>query len=159
MQQPYSWVDVPETSGKIVMAQMPGLGESSLDDFLDILEAIQPAAIICLASREAVSEKSPAYAAALEAGTLPVPVHECPLTGRGVPVDREQFDELVRVVADGVKEGKTYWVHSGGGKGHTGLYVACVFKTVGMDELTVGDLVEPDEPESDAQIEFLALYE
>lgn len=159
MQQPYEWVDVPETSGKMVMARMPGQDEGSVDSFLEILEAIQPAAIVCLASRDVIGEKSPAYAEALEADTLPVPVLECPLTRGGLPVDRQRFDALVRDVVDGVVAGKTYWVHAAGGTGHTGLFVGCVLKSVGVDELTVGDLLGPDEPVSDAQIEFLALYE
>jgi protein-tyrosine phosphatase len=89
-------------------------------------------AIVCLAAPDEVRAKSPSYAAALHAKTVPCSVEPFPISDYGVPGDREAFWSLAAKIATQLKGGRRVLIHCGAGIGRTGTLATCVLLGLGQ---------------------------
>jgi len=73
-------------SGKLWLTAMPGRFKS-LEKFLGWCRGVSVDQIVCTVHEEEIAEKSPEYAAELEAGTFSLPVEQFSIPDYGVPKD------------------------------------------------------------------------
>jgi len=88
-------------------------------------------AIVCLAEKDEVQEKSSEYARALEAGTVPCLVLPFEIPDRSVPEDRDAFWTLAGDVAKRLQSGEAVLIHCAGGVGRTAMLAVCVLLALG----------------------------
>jgi protein-tyrosine phosphatase len=88
-------------------------------------------AIVCLAEKDELQEKSSEYAQALEAGTVPCSVLLFEIPDRGVPEDRDSFWALAGNVAKQLQSGEAVLIHCAGGVGRTATLAICVLLALG----------------------------
>jgi len=88
--------------GKLWLTSMPGRFER-LEEFLGWCRGVSVDEIVCLVDSEEIAEKSPEYGAALEAGTLPFPVEQFPISDCGVPKDVGGLVDLARRLSSQVQ--------------------------------------------------------
>jgi protein-tyrosine phosphatase len=88
-------------------------------------------AIVCLAERAELHEKSFEYARALEAGTVPCLVLPFEIPDRGAPADRDAFCALAGDIAKRLQSGETVLIHCAGGVGRTAMLAVCVLLALG----------------------------
>lgn len=112
--------------------------------------------VVCLTSDEEIKKKSPAYAAALQAGVawqqtaFPIPDY-------GVPADPAAFWAHTAAVAEALKAGERILLHCGAGIGRTGMYAVAVARQLGLPLTTAFQVVrraksEPERPEQVALV-------
>jgi len=124
-------VELPaQVSGCLLLHSMPGRYEA-LESVWSRLRAEAVSAMICLAERSELSEKSREYALALENGTAPCPVRVCEIADRGAPEDRDGFWQLAREVAARLRAGDAVLIHCAGGVGRTAMLANCVLLALG----------------------------
>ena len=124
-------VRLPEgVGGRLWLAAMPGRGEPVERTWAD-LRREDVRVIVCLAEREELCAKSPAYAAALETHAVPCAVESFPVADFGVPDDREAFWALAAGLGRRLTEGERAMIHCGAGVGRTGMLAACVLLALG----------------------------
>jgi len=123
-------------AGRLWLSPMPGRSShwSSLEEALRRYREIAADILVCLAEEGETREKSPAYAAALEAGDFPLPRFLHPIEDRRPPADPEAFDAFVEKLAAELRRGRRIVVHCGAGRGRSGLLAACVLARLGLDE-------------------------
>ena len=112
-----------------------------LGDFCSTAEAIESvwnqvrketvSAIVCLAEKDEIHEKSAQYAQALEAGTVPCVVLPFEVPDRGAPPDRDAFWLLAGNVAKRLQSGEAVLIHCAGGVGRTATLAVCVLLALG----------------------------
>ena len=108
-----------DVAGGLWLHSMPGRHEPLEEAWEEVrIHSIQ--AIVCLAATEEVRAKSPLYAAALDAKTVPCSVEPFPIRDFGVPSDREAFWSLALRIATQLKAGGRVLIHCGAGIGRTG---------------------------------------
>jgi protein-tyrosine phosphatase len=124
-------VDLPaRVPGKLLLHSMPGRYEAIEGVWNQVRnEAIR--AIVCLAEKDELHEKSSEYARALEAGTVPCSVLPFAIPDRGVPEDRDAFWALARDVAKRLQSGEAVLIHCAGGVGRTATLAVCVLLALG----------------------------
>jgi protein-tyrosine phosphatase len=88
-------------------------------------------AIVCLAEKDELQEKSCEYARALEAGTVPCWVLHFEIPDRGAPENRDGFWALARDVAKRLQSGEAVLIHCAGGVGRTATLAVCVLLALG----------------------------
>ena len=88
-------------------------------------------AIVCLAEKDELQEKSSEYAQALEAGTVPCLVLPFEIPDRGAPEDRDAFWTLAGDVAKRLQSGEAVLIHCAGGIGRTATLAICVLLALG----------------------------
>jgi protein-tyrosine phosphatase len=88
-------------------------------------------AIVCLAEKDEIHEKSSEYARALEAGTVPCSVLRFEIPDRGAPGDRDAFWALAGDVAKRLQSGEVVLIHCAGGVGRTATLAISVLLALG----------------------------
>ena len=120
-------------AGRLWLHSMPGRQEPLEQAWAQIrINDVQT--IVCLVTRAEVRGKSPEYAAALDAKTVPCDVEMFPIPDFGVPDDRETFWAFARRIAGRLEAGRRVLVHCGAGIGRTGTLATCVLLGLGETE-------------------------
>jgi protein-tyrosine phosphatase len=88
-------------------------------------------AIVCLAEKDEIHQKSFEYARALEAGTVPCSVLHFEIPDRGAPEDRDAFWALAGEVAKRLQSGESVLIHCAGGVGRTATLAISVLLALG----------------------------
>jgi len=124
-------VDLPlRVRGNLLLHSMPGRYET-LESVWNQVRKEAVRAIVCLAERDELHEKSCEYARALEAGAVPCLVLPFEIPDRGAPADRDAFWALAGDVAKRLRSGETVLIHCAGGVGRTAMLAVCVLLALG----------------------------
>ena len=118
--------------GRLLLHSMPGRYEA-LEHVWNQVRKSAVDAIVCLAEKDEVHEKSSQYALALATGTVPCLVLTCEIPDRGAPADRDGFWQLAGAVAKRLQSGETVLIHCAGGVGRTALLAICVLLALGQE--------------------------
>jgi len=124
-------VDLPAgVPGRLLLHSMPGRYEAIGSVWHQVRnEAVR--AIVCLAEKDDIHQKSFEYARALEAGTVPCSVLHFEIPDRGAPEDREAFWALAGDVAKRLQSGESVLIHCAGGVGRTATLAISVLLALG----------------------------
>ena len=124
-------VDLPnQVAGRLLLHSMPGRYEAIESVWTQVKnEAVH--AIVCLAEKDELHEKSSEYAQALEAGTVPCLVLSFEIPDRGAAQDRDAFWALAGDVAKRLQSGEAVLIHCAGGVGRTATLAVCVLLALG----------------------------
>jgi len=124
-------VDLPaEVSGRLLLHSMPGRYEAIESVWHRVRnEAVR--AIVCLAEKDEIHEKSFEYAQAIAAGTVPCLVLPFEILDRGAPEDRDAFWALAGDVAKRLQSGEAVLIHCAGGVGRTATLAIAVLLALG----------------------------
>jgi len=99
-------VDLPaRIPGRLLLHSMPGRYEA-IESVWHQVRSETIGAIVCLAEKDEIHEKSSEYARALEAGTVPCSVLPFEIPDRGAPEDRRAFWVLAGDEAIAVRGGR-----------------------------------------------------
>jgi protein-tyrosine phosphatase len=124
-------VDLPaRIPGRLLLHSMPGRYEA-IESVWHQIERETVGAIVCLAEKEEIDEKSFEYARALEAGIVPCPVLSFEIPDRGAPEDRRAFWALAGDVAKRLQSGEAVLIHCAGGVGRTATFAISVLLALG----------------------------
>ena len=124
-------VDLPaRIPGRLLLHSMPGRYEA-IETVWHQIERETVGAIVCLAEKEEIHEKSFEYARALEAGIVPCSVLHFEIPDRGAPEDRRAFWTLAGNVAQRLQSGEAVLIHCAGGVGRTATFAICVLLALG----------------------------
>lgn len=124
-------VDLPaRVPGRLLLHSMPGRYEAIESVWTQVRnEAVR--AIVCLAEKDELQEKSSEYLQALEAGTVPCLVLAFEIPDRGAPEDRDAFWALAGAVAKRLQSGEAVLIHCAGGVGRTATLAISVLLALG----------------------------
>jgi protein-tyrosine phosphatase len=124
-------VDLPyQVGGKLLLHSMPGRYEPIERVWQQVTkDGIH--AIVCLAERNEIHEKSFEYAQALTTGTVPCPVHHFGIPDRGAADDRKAFWQLAGQMAERLRLGEVLLIHCAGGVGRTATLAIAVLVALG----------------------------
>jgi len=136
---------------------MPGRSEP-LDEVWGEIRSQGVQLIVCLAGPDEIRAKSPEYAAALAAKTLPCSVERFPIPDFGVPDDREAFWSLAMRLAKQLSAGGRVLIHCGAGIGRTGMLATSVLLALGESRTQAEQAVAAagSNPESAEQKELVS---
>ena len=124
-------VDLPaRVPGRLLLHSMPGRYEA-IESVWHQVRTEAVGAIVCLAEKDEIQEKSFEYAEALESGTVPCSVLPFEIPDRGAPEDRDAFWALAADVANRLRCGETVLIHCAGGVGRTATLAVCVLLALG----------------------------
>lgn len=125
-------VELPaRVSGKLLLHSMPGRFET-LERVWTQVKREEVRAIVCLAEKHELQEKSSEYARAVEAGTAPCSVLAFEVPDRGVPEDKDGFRTLAGDVAMRLRSGEAVLVHCAGGVGRTAMLAVSILVALGQ---------------------------
>lgn len=119
-----------DVTGRLRLHRMPGLNEF-LQAVWDELRSEGIRHIVCLAEPDEIRSRSPDYAAAIEANTVPCAMTCFPIEEFGIPEDREAFWSLASDIAGQLTAGSAILIHCGMGIGRTGTLAVCVLLALG----------------------------
>ena len=119
---------------------MPGRYEA-IESVWHQIERETVGAIVCLAEKEEIHEKSFEYARALEAGIVPCSVLRFEIPDRGAPEDRRAFWTLAGNVAQRLQFGEAVLIHCVGGVGRTATFAICVLLALGESASSARNVV------------------
>ena len=124
-------VELPaRVPGRMLLHSLPGRYEAIESVWHQVRnEAVRT--IVCLVEKDELHEKSPEYAQALEAGTVPCSVLPLEIPDRGVPDDWDGFWSLAGDVAERLQFGEAVLIHCAGGVGRTALLAISVLVALG----------------------------
>ena len=147
--------------GKLQLHSMPGRREA-LESVWEQIRREGIHLIVCLAAPEEIRAKSRAYAAALEAKTVPCTVNALPVPDFGVPEDREAFWSLASTIAQQLGAGNRVLIHCGAGVGRTGTLAICVLLALGethskAEQAVVAAGSHPETPEQTDLVSWYAM--
>ena len=124
-------VDLPAgVPGRLLLHSMPGRYET-IESVWRQVRNEGVCAIVCLAEKDELHEKSAEYAQALEAGTVPCLVLFFEIPDRGAPEDQNAFWTLAGDVAGRLQSGEAVLIHCAGGVGRTATLAVCVLLALG----------------------------
>lgn len=109
---------------------MPGRYEA-IESVWDQVRNEAVCAIVCLAEKDEIHEKSAEYAQALEVGAVPCLVLSFEIPDRGAPANRDAFWALAGNVAKRLQAGEVVLIHCAGGVGRTATLAVCVLLALG----------------------------
>jgi len=130
---PFAAVPNPQTdtAGSIWLSAMPGRLEP-WELFLARAQQHHIARVVCLTPRHEVASLSPAYHAAIGAGSLPFTWQALPMRDLGLADQAQAFREGIETVAHAVRAGDAVLLHCAAGIGRTGTAAACLLKRLGL---------------------------
>lgn len=117
--------------GRLLLDGMPGRHEALPRTWTE-LTSHGVDTIICLAEPNEIAAASPAYAQALDRGTIPYEIVGHPIPDFGVPSDRGAFWSLAAAVADRLRAGDVLLLHCRAGIGRTGTLAVCILVALGL---------------------------
>lgn len=120
-----------EVGGGLWLSAMPGRFEP-LSNWIAAARTAGVAHVAALTGADETHACSPAYAAALEGGTLPFAVHRHPIGDFATPSDRRAFAAMVQTLADRLREGDGVAVHCAAGIGRTGMTAQRILIALGL---------------------------
>jgi hypothetical protein len=149
-------VELPFT-GRLYLYSMPG----RFEPFALASHAIQSSGItwvVCLTPLAEVQEKAPAYARAIETGTLPWLHVSCPIPDFGVPEQLQAFVATAADAAQRIRAGQNILVHCAAGIGRTGTFAMAVCLQLGFDLQQASETVQAagSSPDTNAQAMLVA---
>lgn len=150
---PFRPVLLPDSArGALWLHSMPGRRES-WDEFIMDAQTARLDLIVCLTPRHELVSLSPAYDAALRAGTLPVRWQHLPMRDFGLADNLRDFRAGIERLAEAVTAGDAALLHCAAGIGRTGTAAACLLKQLGVPrELALQQvLAAGSNPQSAAQ--------
>lgn len=150
---PFRPVLLPDSArGALWLHSMPGRRES-WDEFIMDAQTARLDLIVCLTPRHELASLSPAYDAALRAGTLPVRWQHLPMRDFGLADNLRDFRAGIERLAEAVTAGDAALLHCAAGIGRTGTAAACLLKQLGVPrELALQQvLAAGSNPQSAAQ--------
>ena len=134
-------VDLPaRIPGRLLLHSMPGRYEA-IETVWHQIEREAVGAIVCLAEKEEIREKSFEYARALEAGIVPCSVLRFEIPDRGAPENRCAFWTLAGNVAQRLQLGEAVLIHCAGGVGRTATFAICVLLALGESASSARNVV------------------
>ena len=151
-------VDLPAgVAGRLLLHSMPGRFEA-IEKVWQQVKSQAVGVIVCLAESYEIRLKSTAYAAALEAGTVPCAVLPFEIREGGVPEDREGFWEFTNDLANRLQSGEVVLIHCAGGIGRTAMLAISVLLALGepMNEAETAVSRAGSTVETMLQIEMLS---
>jgi protein-tyrosine phosphatase len=143
-------------SGQLFLHSMPGRKEK-IDECWKEIKSVPVHSIICLASDQEISHKSPVYSVAISTGTVPCERRSLPIEDFGTPENEGDFLQLCSDIAESLKSGKNVLVHCGAGIGRSGVCAVLVLMRlrVPLEEALKHVKAAGSGPETAAQHEFL----
>ncbi len=120
-----------DVRGELYLHSMPGRYEDLAHVWNDV-SSLGVTALVCLTPLDEIQEKSPTYAAAIEEGTVPVPIRHLPIRDYQGPDDDQAFQRMTVEVADRLRRGETILVHCGSGIGRTGMFAIGILMALGL---------------------------
>ena len=143
--------------GSLRLHSMPGRREA-LEQTWGGVRADGIQVIVCLAGLDEIRKKSPTYAVAIDAKTVPCDLEAFPIQDFGVPDDRESFWSLASRIAERLKAGGRVLIHCGAGIGRTGTLATCVLLALGEPRSSAENAVSTAgaHPETAAQNELVS---
>ena len=121
----------PDVAGQLYLHSLPGRYEP----FAHCRAALDRhgiTRIVSLLALDEIAQRSPEYAEAITAATLPCAWEAFPIPDFGVPSDMGQFAALVGRLAEGVQAGERVLIHCGAGIGRTGTVALCHLLALGI---------------------------
>ena len=119
-----------EVPGRLLLHSMPGRYEAIESVWHQVKhQAIR--AIVCLAEKDEIHEKSFEYAQALKTGAVPCSVLHFEIPDRGAPEDRDGFWALACDLAKRLRSGESVLIHCAGGVGRTATLAITVLVALG----------------------------
>ena len=134
------------TLGSAYLFNMPARYGQPLEDFFKMIEASNVQQIICLASNDEISRKSPEYYEVIkndaEKSTTKLTVTKdgesqvrrvsFPVPDYGIPENVDEFYKLASDTSECLIQGENVLVHCAGGIGRTGMFAGCLLKALGV---------------------------
>lgn len=126
-------VELPTgVEGRLYLHSMPGRYEP-VEHAISEIQRLGIARIVSLAPISEIRGKSPTYATAVEAGSLPCAQVIVPIPDYGVPENPDEFLACAASVASALRAGEDTLVHCGAGIGRTGTFGTVVLMCLGLD--------------------------
>ena len=140
---------------QLYLGAMPGT-ESTIETWRRGLERAGVSLVVCLTPPEEIKRRSPAYALARSAGTVPHTI-DVPIPDRGVPEQSGVFWRSAHVAAAAIKANDSVFVHCGAGIGRTGTFAIAVLMHLGYKTAEAERAIAATGsfPETEAQLRFL----
>jgi protein-tyrosine phosphatase len=135
---------------------MPGR-EEKLDECWTEIKSVPVTSIICLASDDEISQKSPSYSDSIGSETVPCERRSLPIQDFGIPDNEDDFLHLCSDIAESLKVGKNVLIHCGAGIGRTGMCAVLVLMRLRLplQEALKHVRAAGSNPETPAQHAFL----
>lgn len=129
---PFRPLPLPATiPGAVWLHSMPGRLEG-WEAFLAEAEHCRVSLVVCLTPRHEIASLSPAYEAALRAGTLPMRWLPLPMRDFGLADNLRDFRAGIEQLADALTAGDVALLHCAAGIGRTGTAAACLLARLGV---------------------------
>ena len=123
------WIEAG-TTGRIAIMARPRSGDW-LDSEIDEWKTAGIDVVVCLLERQEVVELELQREAEL-CGARGIDFVSCPIPDRGVPVI-DDAAEAARVIADGLRDGRSIAIHCRAGIGRSSIMAACALTFAGIE--------------------------